>query len=186
MHAFYNQRRRKLLAGVEPNAAHRALARLEADYAGEVFLVTQNIDNLHERAGSGRVWHMHGELLKVRCGACGQVQRWEEDLGKETACPACHGAGAMRPHVVWFGEMPFYLEEIAGVLAQAACFLAVGTSGRVYPAAGFAEQARRAGARTIEVNLEETEISDVFVEGRRGLAGDVLPSLVDEILAGDA
>lgn len=186
VHEFYNGRRRKLQDGIEPNAAHLALARLEAEYPGEVYLITQNIDNLHERAGSRRVWHMHGELLKARCTWCHEVHRWECDLKLDTPCPGCGELGWMRPHVVWFGEMPFYLEEIAGVLAEAAYFLSVGTSGRVYPAAGFAQQARMAGARTVEVNLEETEISPVFVESHRGPAGEVLPPLVDAILAGGA
>ena len=184
VHTFYNLRRQNLLSA-EPNAAHRALARLEQGLArrgGDLFLCTQNIDDLHERAGSRRVVHMHGELLKARCIACGTILRRPTDLGPETACPACAGVGSMRPHVVWFGEMPLEMDEILTALLDADLFVAVGTSGSVYPAAGFVSEAKGQGIRTCEINLEPSDHARQFDERRYGPASDVLPLWVDEIL----
>lgn len=181
---FYNQRRRALLDGIEPNPAHRALARLEEE--GDLLLVTQNIDDLHERGGAQRVLHMHGELLKSRCLSCGEVRECRTDLTKEALCDHCGSIGMLRPHIVWFGEMPFYLPEIEQALQTADLFIAVGTSGRVYPAAGFVELAAMAGAEKIEVNLEETESSGVFDRSYHGPAGELLPGLVEAILSGNA
>lgn len=179
---FYNERRRALLTK-EPNAAHRALARLQREFPGEVLLVTQNIDDLHERGGSPEVVHMHGELLKARCAACGGVSPWREDLSAASVCPVCGKGGKLRPHVVWFGEMPLELERVFDALERADVFAAIGTSGRVYPAAGFVEVARRAGAATVEMNLEETETSPAFQERRTGPAGVTVPAWVEELLA---
>lgn len=179
---FYNERRRALQAGVEPNPAHQALARLEQEWEGEVMLVTQNVDDLHERGGSQEVWHMHGELLKARCEDCGAVLPWTGDLGGEEECSHCSSVGRLRPHVVWFGEMPLYMEKIEAALARADLFLSIGTSGRVYPAAGFVELAKLAGARTIEFNLEGTEQSSAFDECRIGPAGETIPAFVEELL----
>jgi NAD-dependent deacetylase len=184
VHAFYNARRTNLVAA-EPNAAHRALARLEAALAelgGALTLVTQNIDDLHERAGSRAVLHMHGELLKARCSTCGTVLPWRTDLGLEDRCPAC-AAARLRPHVVWFGEMPFHLDEIGEALAQSDVFVAIGTSGSVYPAAGFVTEARIAGIRTCEVNAEPSDNARLFDEGRYGPATETVPAFVDELLA---
>ena len=142
--AFYDQRRRNLL-NAKPNAAHFALARLEgalAERGGALTLVTQNIDDLHERAGFRRVIHMHGELLKARCGVCEAVRPWLDDLAVSQACPDCGRAAALRPHVVWFGEMPLAMDLIDRALRQADLFVAIGTSGAVYPAAGFVAEAR--------------------------------------------
>ncbi|MBI1985475.1 MAG: NAD-dependent deacylase, partial [Rhodospirillales bacterium] len=137
VHAFYNARRARLASGdVKPNAAHFSLARLESEWPGEVLVVTQNIDDLHERAGSRNVVHMHGELLKARCQTCGDVVPWRDDLGVGLTCSACGVAGGMRPHVVWFGEMPFDMERIDAALDRCALFVSIGTSGAVYPAAG--------------------------------------------------
>jgi NAD-dependent protein deacetylase/lipoamidase len=185
VHAFYNARRRGLLnASVQPNAAHLALARLERAWPGEVTLVTQNIDDLHERAGSRNLIHMHGEILKARCGACGAVSAWRDDLEVATNCPACGEAGAMRVNVVWFGEMPFEMERIYRALAAAELFVSIGTSGNVYPAAGFVEEARTNGrARTVELNLEPSDGASLFHEARRGPAGELVPTFVEEILA---
>lgn len=185
VHAFYNARRRALLsAAVQPNAAHLALARLERDWPGEVTLVTQNIDDLHERAGSRNLVHMHGEILKARCGACGGVIVWTDDLEVTTRCPGCGEAGAMRVHVVWFGEMPFEIERIYQALAAADLFVSIGTSGNVYPAAGFVEEARLIGrARTVELNLEPSDGVRLFHEARRGPAGELVPAFVEEVLA---
>lgn len=184
VHSFYNIRRRNLLSA-EPNAAHRALARLEQGLArrgGTLFLCTQNIDDLHERAGSGRVVHMHGELLKARCVACDIVAPWPNDLGLDTACPACASVGTMRPHVVWFGEMPLAMDEILDALLDAELFVAVGTSGSVYPAAGFVSEARGAGIRTCEINLEPSDNARQFDERRYGPASEVLPLWAEELL----
>ena len=185
VHAFYNARRRGLLnEAVAPNAAHLALARLERDWPGNVMLVTQNIDDLHERAGSRNLIHMHGEILKARCEACGAVTDWRNDLEVATRCPACGEAGALRVHVVWFGEMPFEMERITQTLAAAALFVSIGTSGSVYPAAGFVEEARMIGrARTVELNLEPSEGASLFHEARHGPASELVPDFVEQILA---
>jgi len=183
--AFYDARRRNLLSA-EPNAAHYALARLEAALAsasGELSLVTQNIDDLHERAGSRRVIHMHGELLKARCVSCESVRLWADDLPPTELCPAC-GCGMLRPHVVWFGEMPFHRDEIGRALERANLFVAIGTSGAVYPAAGFAAEARAFGIPTLEINLEAADNAELFDEARYGPASVTVPAWIEEIMAG--
>ena len=184
VHAFYNARRGGLLSGqVAPNDAHVALARLEADWPGEVLLVTQNIDDLHERAGSRNLLHMHGELLKGRCQSCGAISSWREDMDLNSICPACAQPGAMRVHVVWFGEMPFEMERIYAALATCGLFLSVGTSGNVYPAAGFVQEARMNGrARTVELNLEPSEGHSLFEERIYGTATEVVPAYVSRLL----
>jgi NAD-dependent deacetylase len=185
VHEFYNMRRRNLLAA-EPNEAHRALARLEAGLAqrgGTLFLCTQNIDNLHERAGSTQVAHMHGELLKARCTHCEAVMPWSEDLGTRLACPSCSRPHGLRPHVVWFGEVPLDMDAIYTGLLDADLFVSVGTSGSVYPAAGFVSEARGHGIRTCEINLEPSDNARQFDEARYGPAGEVLPAWVDEVLS---
>ena len=183
VHAFYNARRRGLLdVSIQPNAAHRALAELEQRWTGPVLLVTQNIDDLHERAGSRNRIHMHGEILKARCTACGSVRPWREDLSTELVCPACAGIGGMRPHVVWFGEMPLEMERIYGALAAAELFISIGTSGAVYPAAGFVAEARAAGAHTVELNLEASEGAQYFAEARHGPASEIVPAYLGELL----
>jgi len=179
---FYNARRRFLRSGIEPNEGHRALAEFERKSEAGLTLVTQNIDNLHERGGSGQVWHMHGELLKARCLACEEVREVSGDLGRESECGNCGVAGELRPDVVWFGEMPYFMPEIERALSDCGLFLSIGTSGQVYPAAGFVELARGAGAETIEVNLDETGSSSRFHRTVRGKAGEVLPGLVEELL----
>ncbi len=185
VHAFYNARRGGLLSGqVAPNAAHTALARLEAEWPGEVLLVTQNIDDLHERAGSRNLLHMHGELLKARCQACGTVSPWREDMDAESVCPACAQPGGMRVHVVWFGEMPFEMDRIYAALAVCGLFLSIGTSGNVYPAAGFVQEARMNGrAGTVELNLEPSEGHSLFEERIYGPATEVVPAFVERLLA---
>ncbi len=185
VHAFYNARRRQLLdPGIQPNAAHAALARLGRDYPGELLLVTQNIDDLHERGGSARPLHMHGELLKARCNRCGAVAAWRDDLDTATPCPECSAAGGMRPHVVWFGEIPFGLEQIGDALARCARFVAIGTSGQVYPAAGFVAAAKASGAQTVEINLEPTPGEGLFDRRLTGPATLRVPEFVDALLAG--
>ena len=181
VHRFYNQRRAQLRI-VEPNAAHQALARLQAAWPGGVLLVTQNVDDLHERGGSQAVLHMHGELRKARCTSCHSVHRWEEDLGLETPCPACGHLGGLRPHIVWFGELPFELERIYEELWSCGLFLAIGTSGQVYPADGFVEGVSPS-AYTLEINRDKTEASTAFLGQRLGLATDRVPELVEELLA---
>ncbi len=185
VHRFYNLRRRQLLdPQTRPNAAHLALARLERSFPGEFMLVTQNIDDLHERAGSSRLIHMHGELLKARCGACETVAVRYDDIDSADTCGHCGARRALRPHVVWFGEMPMRLEEIYTALGGCDLFLAVGTSGHVHPAAGFVDVARRAGAATVEVNLETSVTESMFQRRILGAAAAVLPVLVDELLDG--
>ncbi|WGX97297.1 Sir2 family NAD+-dependent deacetylase [Nocardioides sp. L-11A] len=177
---FYDERR-AALATVEPNAAHRALAELEETLGSGLLIVTQNIDDLHERAGSRHVVHMHGELLKARCSACGVASPWRDTLLDEPACPGC-GAHELRPDVVWFGEVPYEMDRIADALSEASMFVSVGTSGAVYPAAGFVQHARRHGARTLELNLEPSEGSHFFHESRQGRAGDLVPVWAREVL----
>ncbi|MEL6817378.1 MAG: NAD-dependent deacylase [Pseudomonadota bacterium] len=182
VHDFYNLRR-AALPTVEPNAAHLALARLEQKYAGEVLVVTQNVDNLHERAGSKNLIHMHGELAKALCAHCGARHEWLDDLDVDVPCPACSRAGGMRPDVVWFGEYPYQMERIWDALAACDLFVSIGTSGNVYPAAQFVQQATRAGAQTLELNLEATPGTTDFDRSVRGKAGDIVPAWVDETLA---
>ena len=180
---FYNTRREQLLsAAIKPNAAHQALARLETAWPGQVLLITQNIDNLHERAGSRNLIHMHGELLKGRCQTSGGLLEIDHDLTPALPCPLCGKPGCLRPHVVWFGEMPLQMETIYQALARCDLFISIGTSGNVYPAAGFVEEANRHGAHTIELNLEPSQRLTAFAEHRHGLATDLVPHYVDELL----
>ena len=186
--AFYDLRRRNL-RDAKPNAAHLALARLEDSLAkrGEILtLVTQNIDDLHERAGSASVIHMHGELLKARCGRCEAVHSWLDDLTVAHICPNCGRAGALRPHVVWFGEMPLDMDLIDRALREADLFVAIGTSGAVYPAAGFVAEARAYGLRTCEINLEAADNARLFDEQRLGPASEMVPAWVEELVGGSA
>ncbi len=180
VHGFYNARRANCL-GAAPNAAHFALARLEEAHPGRVLIVTQNIDDLHERAGSKVVWHMHGELLRALCAAC--AHRWDApaEMAPEDACPSC-GAASTRPDVVWFGEFPYQMDAIYARLAKADLFVSIGTSRSVYPAAGFVEVASGAGALTLELNLEAS--APVFDEVREGKATEVVPAWVEEVLTG--
>ncbi len=183
VHAFYNARRHGL-SEVVPNPAHAALARLERDWPNRVLIVTQNIDDLHERAGSRDLLHMHGELTKVRCRACGAVTRWLGDLGIGDACTACAAVGTLRPHVVWFGEIPLHMEEIQSALDHCGLFLSIGTSGTVYPAAGFVSAVRARGrARTVELNLEPSDGASLFAETIHGPASSVVPAFVETLLA---
>jgi len=179
---FYNARR-AALATVQPNAAHHALVRLENEWPGDFLLITQNVDDLHDRAGSSRLLHMHGELLSALCTRCGQSARWTGDMDGDSACPHCERRGGVRPDIVWFGEIPYHIDEILAALERCRIFLAIGTSGHVYPAAGFVQQAALRAARTIEANLAETAATDAFDERRTGPATQVLPPLVEELLA---
>jgi NAD-dependent deacetylase len=180
---FYNERRRQLLAAqIQPNPAHLALARLESEAGDALTLVTQNVDNLHEKAGSRRVLHMHGELLRMRCDHCKNVVKQHDDFFASDTCGQCGAMGGLRPDVVWFGEVPRFMQRIMAALQQSDVFIAVGTSGNVYPAAGFVEIARRAGAHTIELNPEPSRQPNDFVEHRCGAAGELLPLLVDELI----
>ena len=180
VHRFYDARR-AALEQVEPNAAHRALARLEADLGEDLLVVTQNVDDLHERAGSRRVLHMHGQLRSAWCLACDDRAPWHEDLAHGPACPAC-GETALRPDVVWFGEIPYGMRLIEDALLEADLFVSIGTSSLVYPAAGFVRMARMWGARTLELNLDRSAATSVFDEARQGAAGQLVPVWVDELL----
>lgn len=182
--AFYNERRRQLLHdGILPNAAHQALAQLEQAFSGEVLLVTQNIDDLHERAGSRKVLHMHGELRKARCQYSGQLFPCDDDLTPTLPCPCCQRPGGLRPHVVWFGEIPLYMDEIYAALADCDLFLSIGTSGNVYPAAGFVQVANQAGATSIELNLEASATRSAFRHHVDGPATQLVPAFVATLLA---
>ena len=184
VYAFYNYRRRNLLhPDLRPNPAHTALARLEAEWSSDVLVVTQNVDDLHERAGTRALIHMHGEHRKARCGACGHVVLHDGDLDERTVCGGCRQPGFMRPHVVWFGEMPFEMGRIQAALEKAALFVSIGTSGQVYPAANFVRLANTAGARTVELNLEPSAGASFFDESRYGPASEIVPAFVDSMLA---
>ncbi len=183
---FYNQRRRQL-ASVQPNAAHRALADLAAGWTGEFLLVTQNVDDLHDRAHMDtppapgfELIHMHGELKKARCTASGVVCDWDGDLAPAHASPH-HPRGTLRPHIVWFGEIPLEMERIEAALARCDLFVSIGTSGAVYPAAGFVQLARMAGARTVEINLEPTQGARLFDEGVYGPASETVPGFFETL-----
>lgn len=184
VHRFYDDRR-AALAQVEPNAAHAALARLDADWPGDVLIVTQNVDDLHERAGARRLLHMHGELLSSLCAVCGDRRAWAGDLPPVSHCPAC-GDAALRPDIVFFGEMPYQMDRIEAALARADLFVSIGTSGAVYPAAGFVQTARHYGAQTLELNLEPSAGSVFFHETRLGAASSLVPAWVEELLAQSA
>lgn len=182
VHRFYDLRR-AALGSVEPNAAHRALARLDAEWRGELLIVTQNVDDLHERAGATRLLHMHGELKSALCAACGARAEWVDALAPGSECGAC-GAPALRPDIVFFGEMPYDMERIEAALADCDLFVSIGTSGAVYPAAGFVQTARHWGAATLEINLEPSQGSFLFEESRMGSASVLVPAWVDGLLAG--
>jgi len=184
VHRFYDARR-AALGGVEPNDAHRALARLDAEWPSDLLIVTQNVDDLHERAGAKRLLHMHGELLSALCAACGDRQPWQEALPPATGCAGC-GAPALRPDIVFFGEMPYGMERIEAAIARADVFVSIGTSGAVYPAAGFVQTARWHGAHTLEMNLEPSAGSHLFDESRMGPASRLVPAWVEAMLAGVA
>jgi NAD-dependent deacetylase len=178
---FYDARR-AALKRVVPNAAHTALARLDAEWPGELLIVTQNVDDLHERGGARRLLHMHGELGSAWCLACGARCRWDGDLGDHPPCPACGVSGRLRPDIVWFGEMPYQMERIDRALMDADLFVSIGTSGNVYPAAGFVETARHVGAHTIEMNLAPSLGAIRFHDSRIGPAGALVPAWVTEML----
>ena len=181
VHEFYNRMRRNL-ANVKPNPAHEALVRLSREWnKGSVSLITQNIDNLHEAAGSENVIHMHGELMRISCENCGGVFDWKDDSSIDTVCPKC-GKKSMRPHIVWFGEMPYDMDYIQDLLCGCDLFISIGTSGVVYPAAGFARLTHGRGAFNIEFNLEQSATAGYFDKGIYGKAGTTLPEFVDNLL----
>lgn len=176
---FYDERRANL-ATVEPNAAHLALAELEQRLGDEVLVVTQNVDDLHERAGSKNVIHMHGELRSALCMACDERFTWDAPMANDPACPGC-GVPSLRPDIVWFGEIPYRMNEIQDALLAADVFVAIGTSSEVYPAAGFVALASEVGARTVELNLHPSRMSSHFDEVMEGPASEVVPRWVREL-----
>ncbi|MEM9262138.1 MAG: NAD-dependent deacylase [Pseudomonadota bacterium] len=192
VHDFYNARRAGLRK-IEPNPAHRAIATLQREAlarGGRVTLITQNVDDLHERGGSTDVWHMHGELTKARCAlkgphgdGCGSVMDWHDEITMDTPCPSCGSLGTLRPHVVWFNEMPMLMDDIDVALTQAELFVSIGTSGSVYPAAGFVHGARAMGIPCIELNLEPSDNAEAFSDARYGRASEIVPAWVDDVLA---
>jgi len=178
---FYDARR-AALATVEPNAAHHALARLDRAWPGELLIVTQNVDDLHDRAGAVRLVHMHGELASALCRACGAAPRWQGPLSGTPTCPDCGVVGRLRPDIVWFGEMPYHMERIEQALSSCDLFVSIGTSGAVYPAAGFVEQAGEVGAHTLELNLDPSAGTPLFDEARHGPASRLVPAWVASLL----
>nr|WP_294848278.1 NAD-dependent deacylase [uncultured Sphingomonas sp.] len=181
VHRFYDARRARL-DEVVPNAAHEALARLDAEWPGELLIVTQNVDDLHERAGARRLLHMHGELNSGWCQSCDQRFAWIGPMGAEAECKVCAEVGMVRPDIVWFGEMPYDMDRIDEALMNADLFVSIGTSGAVYPAAGFVQTAKYRGATTLEINLDPSQGSIFFDERRYGPAGVEVPKWVGELL----
>ncbi len=181
VHRFYDDRRTSL-ATVEPNAAHMALARLDRTWRGGLLIVTQNVDDLHERAGASRLIHMHGELLSALCAACGVREAWQGRLAPGAVCGAC-GARLLRPDIVFFGEMPYQMDKVDAAIRDCDLFVSVGTSGAVYPAAGFVQTAHYVGAATLEMNLEPSLGSVYFGETRTGSAGRLVPEWVEQLVA---
>ncbi|GAB5499335.1 MAG: NAD-dependent protein deacylase [Pseudohongiellaceae bacterium] len=182
VYEFYNRRRQQLLSEpIKPNAAHTALAKFEHDFDGDFLLVTQNVDNLHERAGSRNLLHMHGELLKARCVNTQMVFDWRADLDFDAQCRCCKSPGNLRPHIVWFGEMPLHMQRITDALESCDLFIAIGTSGNVYPASGFYQTAKRFAAHTVELNLEET--GSQFDRHLYGPASQVVPEFLAQLLS---
>jgi len=183
---FYNERRKPILDGkVQPNAAHKALAKLEREFAGDLMLVTQNIDNLHEQGGSQSILHMHGEVLKMRCQESHAIFDCFFDIDVVDLCDCCGKPNNLRPHIVWFGEMPLYMDEIYQALSECDLFIAIGTSGNVYPAAGFVQIAQQNGAKTLEINLEKSLVASNFDDALYGKAGDVVPDWVEGFLSAE-
>ncbi|MBD3728794.1 MAG: NAD-dependent deacylase [Sphingomonadales bacterium] len=182
VHRFYDMRREAIQAKL-PNPAHGALARLDAVWNGRLLIVTQNVDDLHERAGARRVLHMHGEHLKAWCTACDVRSPWREPLIDRPPCPVCQSR-SLRPDIVWFGEMPYRMGEIYAALREADLFVSIGTSGAVYPAAGLVRDARELGIETLELNLEPSQGSQWFHAARHGPASELVPAWVEEVLAG--
>ena len=185
VHDFYNRRRQLMRQNtVEPNAAHLALSQLERDWPGEVLVVTQNVDALHERAGTTNLIHMHGEHSKIRCQHCDAIYPWVDDLSVDVPCRDCGKLGGLRPNVVWFGETPMHMGRIAAALQTCKLFVSIGTSGNVYPAAGFVKVvSETTDAKTVELNLEPSEGATMFDEVRYGPATEVVPAFVDDILS---
>lgn len=184
VHAFYNMRRaRTRTLDIKPNAAHEALARLEGEWVGRVLIITQNVDSLHERAGSTDLIHMHGLYSKARCNFCSEVVDWEGDMSIQDICEGCERPGGLRPNVVWFGETPMRLDKIQKALSQCDLFISIGTSGNVYPAAGFVAMARQLErAHTVELNLEPSSGASLFHESHHGPATSVVPAYVEGLL----
>ena len=180
VHRFYDERR-AALGRVQPNAAHVALARLEAELGSDLYLVTQNIDDLHERGGSRRVHHLHGRLRASWCTACDARHGWEANLIDQPPCPTC-SSPSLRPDVVWFGEVPYDMEAVEQALWACDLFVSIGTSGMVYPAAAFVHYAVGNGKRTLELNLDASDATSDFHESRRGPATELVPAWVDEVL----
>lgn len=180
VHEFYNMRRRAH-ADVKPNAAHHALARLTQSHPSAT-IVTQNVDCLHEMAGTQNLIHMHGEAMKALCSHCEDRLPWTGDMSVETPCQNCGATGGLRPDVVWFGEMPYHMERIGRLLSQCDLFVSIGTSGNVYPAAGFVAAARKTGAHTLELNLEPSQGANHFADAVYGPATKIVPAWVEKLL----
>lgn len=183
VYRFYNQRRAQLLSPeVKPNQAHLSLVNLEEALGDNFVLVTQNVDDLHQRAGSQNVLHMHGALLSAKCLYSGQSVKALTDIDQTSRCSCCQPSHGMRPDIVWFGEMPKFMQTIDDKLFAADLFISIGTSGTVYPAAGFVSQANHYGAYTVELNLEPSSGQSEFTETHYGLAGELVPRFVEHLL----
>lgn len=182
VYRFYNERRKQLLAEAKPNPAHLALAELETFLGDNLLVVTQNVDNLHEQAGSTRLLHMHGELLSAFCTVTHKAFPIHQDIDESSRCQCCQPGNPVRPDIVWFGEMPYHMEQIADALRQADVFISIGTSGHVYPAAGFVQEASFHGAHTVELNLEPSQQGSAFQEAHYGHAGELVPQFVKQFI----
>jgi NAD-dependent deacetylase len=178
VHQFYDARRARL-GEVTPNPAHVALAKLDSEWPGKLLIITQNVDDLHERAGAKRLLHMHGQLLRAWCSQCDERFDWTGPMGGDAVCPSCAISGQLRPDIVWFGEMPYEMEAIEAALMECDLFVSIGTSGAVYPAAGFVQTAKYRGAHCLEINLEPSQGSIFFDERRYGPASELVPAWVE-------
>ena len=182
---FYNERRAQLQTeAVKANAAHIALAEFEQEFDGQFTLITQNVDDLHQRAGSRQVLPMHGELLSARCLQCSAVKHWHNAIEESSRCDSCGASDCLRPHIVWFGEEPLFMKEIIAATTSCDLFVAIGTSAAVYPAAGLSQYARESGAITVELNLEPSLNSDGFDVVRLGPAGEIVPAFFSDVIRG--
>lgn len=181
VHRFYNELK-PAISEAKPNPAHLALAKLEKEYTGRVDIITQNVDTLHEKAGNNNVWHIHGQIDQAVCLNCGEVVETWGEMNSQSICPKCHLQGKLKPNIVFFGEQLLYMDHVEKLLRQCDLFLSVGTSGVVYPAAGFVQIAKLNGADTYEFNLEPSANSYLFDHHSYGLSGTTLPPFVNELI----
>ena len=181
VHQFYNDMRPELFKA-EPNPAHLAITDLQSNYPAQIDIVTQNVDTLHEKAGNKNIYHIHGQINQIVCLNCGHVFETWGDISSEDKCEKCGVVGMLKPNIVFFGENLLYMDKVDNLLKSCDLFISIGTSGVVYPAAGFVQIAKMFGADTIELNMEQTSNNRLFDRHIYGPAGTTLPALVQELI----